>query len=266
MVNTLRVIDALLRKETRTGPVWHRYNEDGYGEHEDGTPFDSTGIGRGWPLLAGERAHYELAAGRVDEARRLGQVMRAQSSEAGLIPEQVWDAADIPELDLFNGRASGSARPLVWAHAEYVKLVRSLQDGRVFDTPPQAVTRYAHAAAPARMAYWAPNNKRRSISTGQVLRIQTLAPVSVHWSADDWRTVRDDQATEVDLGVWHADLATDALPPTDVIRFTLFWREEQRWQEEDYAITVTDAPLRSTDAMVDHAASARQVEEAGATA
>jgi glucoamylase len=28
--------------------------------------------------------------------------------------------------------------PLVWAHAEYVKLARSLRDGRVFDTPHRA--------------------------------------------------------------------------------------------------------------------------------
>ena len=62
--DTAKVIDALLKVETPSGPTWHRYNDDGYGEHEDGAPFDGTGIGRGWPLLTGERAHYELAAGR----------------------------------------------------------------------------------------------------------------------------------------------------------------------------------------------------------
>ena len=62
-----KVIDALLKVETPSGPTWHRYNDDGYGEHENGTPFDGTGIGRGWPLLTGERAHYELAAGRIED-------------------------------------------------------------------------------------------------------------------------------------------------------------------------------------------------------
>ena len=69
--DTAKVIDALLKVETPTGPTWHRYNDDGYGEHEDGSPFDGTGIGRGWPLLTGERAHYELAAGRIEDAKRL---------------------------------------------------------------------------------------------------------------------------------------------------------------------------------------------------
>jgi glucoamylase len=142
IVNTVRVIDAKLRARTDTGPAWHRYNGDGYGEKENGDPFDGIGVGRPWPLLAGERAHYELAAGKPDVAVHLLGVMRAQASDGGMLPEQVWDGPDIPERELFNGRPSGSAMPLVWAHAEYAKLVRSLHDGRVFDMPRQAYERY----------------------------------------------------------------------------------------------------------------------------
>ena len=64
ILNSLKVADALLKTDTPCGPVWHRYNGDGYGEHDDGSPYDGTGRGRGWPLLTGERGHYELAAGR----------------------------------------------------------------------------------------------------------------------------------------------------------------------------------------------------------
>ena len=140
--NTVRVIDAVLKVETPHGPCWHRYNHDGYGEHEDGSPFDGTGVGRAWPLFVGERAHYELAAKKPGEAQRLLGVMEALAGDTGLISEQVWDSAPIPAKELFPGRPSGSARPLVWAHAEYVKLLRSLTDGKVFDTPPQTVKRY----------------------------------------------------------------------------------------------------------------------------
>ena len=64
ILDTVKTIDALLRVQTPHGPAWHRYNGDGYGEHENGDAFDGTGIGRAWPLLTGERGHYELAAGR----------------------------------------------------------------------------------------------------------------------------------------------------------------------------------------------------------
>lgn len=142
ILNTVKVIDAVLKVETPFGPAWHRYNGDGYGEHEDGSPFDGTGIGRAWPLLTGERAHYELAAGNRSAALKLLHTLEQFSSTGGLLPEQIWDAPDIPDLELYFGKPSGSAMPLVWAHAEYVKLLRSLQDGRVFDTPAQTFQRY----------------------------------------------------------------------------------------------------------------------------
>ena len=62
--DSLRVVDAVLKVETPSGPCWRRYNHDGYGQREDGGPFRDYGRGRAWPLLTGERAHYELAAGR----------------------------------------------------------------------------------------------------------------------------------------------------------------------------------------------------------
>ena len=92
--------------------------------------------------MAGERAHYELAAGHVDEATRLLHVLEASAGTGKLLPEQIWDTHDIPEKELFFGKPSGSAMPLVWAHAEYVKLLRSLSDGRIFDMPPQTAQRY----------------------------------------------------------------------------------------------------------------------------
>jgi glucoamylase len=86
------VIDALLKIETPFGPAWHRYNDDGYGEHEDGSPFDGIGVGRAWPLLTGERAHYELAAGRRELAVRMLRSLEAFANEGGMLPEQVWNA------------------------------------------------------------------------------------------------------------------------------------------------------------------------------
>ncbi|MBP1687952.1 MAG: Glucan 1,4-alpha-glucosidase, partial [Deltaproteobacteria bacterium] len=238
IVDTVKIIDALLKTETATGPVWHRYNDDGYGEHEDGSAFDGTGVGRGWPLLVGERAHYELARGNEQEARRLCQVMAGQSSTGGLIPEQIWDAADMQERELFNGCPSGSAMPLVWAHAEYVKLLRSLRDGRVFDTPPQTVQRYQVAKVGSKLASWRFNHKCRRMSAGKILRVEVLAAARVHWSLDDWRTVHETATTDTRLGIHFADLPTDQLPPDRSARFTFFWLDAQRWEGRDFEITV----------------------------
>ncbi|HEU4698539.1 MAG TPA: glycoside hydrolase family 15 protein, partial [Gemmatimonadales bacterium] len=238
IVDTVKVIDSLLRTETRTGPVWHRYNGDGYGEPEDGAPFEGVGIGRGWPLLAGERAHYELAAGRRDAARALLEVMCRQASDGGMLPEQVWDAADVPQRGLYNGRPSGSAMPLVWAHAEYVKLVRSLADGRVFDCPPHPVRRYLVERRTACCAVWSPANRIRAMAPARVLRLHVPQPCRVHWSADGWRTTHDTDAADTTLGVWAAELPTTALAAGSAVVFTLFWPRENRWQGENYTVRV----------------------------
>jgi glucoamylase len=238
IVNTVRVVDAMLRSETSTGPVWHRYNADGYGEHADGSPFDGTGIGRGWPLLTGERAHYELAGSRMDEAERLLHIMRRQTSPGGLLPEQIWDAPSIPERELFNGYPSGSAMPLVWAHAEYVKLVRSLRDGRVFDTPVETTRRYLETHHVTAFSAWRFNNKLRAMPAGRTLRIETLAPAMVRWSGDDWHTAHDAETIDTTLGVWHADLPTDGLAAGAQVRFTFYWHEAKRWEGTDFTVSI----------------------------
>lgn len=142
IVNTVKVVDQFLRVETPHGASWHRYIGDLYGETADGSPPRGGGIGRLWPLLTGERAHYELAAGRVESAQALAAAMESFAGPTGLMPEQVWDSPDIPEKGLFLGRPTGSAMPLVWAHGEYLKLRRSLIEGRIFDLPMEAARRY----------------------------------------------------------------------------------------------------------------------------
>ena len=236
--DTAKVIDALLKVETPSGVTWHRYNDDGYGEHEDGAPFDGTGIGRGWPLLTGERAHYELAAGRVDGAKRLLGAMESFANEGGLISEQVWDSPDIPEHELHRGRPSGSAMPLVWAHAEYLKLRRSLHDGHLFDLPPQTVQRYLTAKTVSPRMVWRFNHKLRSMPAGKLLRIETLAPAVIHWSADGWNTVHDVTAQDCGLGIHIADLQTKAILEGKHIQFTFHWPEADRWEGKDFIVEI----------------------------
>lgn len=241
ILNTVRIIDALLKIETPFGPAWHRYNDDGYGEHVDGAPFDGTGVGRVWPLLTGERAHYELAAGRRDEAERLRRVLAAFANAGGMIPEQVWDAPDIPERELFFGRPSGSAMPLVWAHAEYIKLGRSLHEGRVFDTPPQPVQRYLVERVGSPFAIWRFNQKCRTFQAGKTLRLEVLAPAVVHWSADGWQTVHDTPTQATGLGVHLVDLPTAALPAGASVLFTFYWPGAGRWEGTDFRVAVGEA-------------------------
>jgi len=238
IVNTIKVIDELLRTKLPQGPAWYRYNCDGYGEHEDGSPFDGTGIGRPWPLLAGERAHYELIAGRAQTAEILLGVMENCTGSSRLIPEQVWDTTDIPERELFAGKASGSACPLVWAHSEYIKLRRSLLDGKAFDQPPQTVDRYLTRKQSSVYFNWRFNNKARTMPCGKKLRLLLMESALVHWSIDGWQTSYNSDSVESGWSLQHLDLPTESLPSGREITFTFYWKTSGRWENRDYRVTV----------------------------
>ncbi len=237
IVSSLVVADAMLRTETPSGPVWHRYNGDGYGEHADGRAYDGTGIGRGWPILVGERGHYELDAGR--DARPYLEAMRRMASRGGMLPEQVWDAAPIPERGLAPGRPSGSAMPLAWAHAEYVKLVRSIALGHAIDRPEAAWQRYHGTSPTATRATWRFSAPRPSLPVGLSLRLEVMAPARVHYSMDGRESWADLDARDTGLGVWVADVpGSDRLVAGQAVDFTFWWLEAGHWEGRDVRVEV----------------------------
>jgi glucoamylase len=236
IVDSLRVLDAVLKVDTPNGPCWRRYNHDGYGQREDGGPFVGYGKGRAWPLLTGERGHYELAAGRAP-----GPYLRALegfASPTGLLPEQVWDEPDRPDLFMFLGRPTGSARPLMWAHAEYIKLLRSAVDGKVFDLVPEVADRYLSGRRECKpMEIWKHNRQVPTVREGFMLRIQAGAPFLLHWTRNDWGTTEDSHSTPTALEIEYVDIPI-LLQQTGRIRFTFFWTDAGRWEGRDFEVAV----------------------------
>lgn len=238
ITDTVKIIDELLKINTPDGITWHRYNDDGYGEHADGSAFDGTGIGRGWPLLTGERAHYELCLGNRDFAEELLRSMRRFAGDSGLLPEQVWDSDDIPEHQLQKGRPTGSATPLAWAHAEYLKLLASLKENRIFDQPKLTVQRYLIDNVTSPRRAWRFNNKLRKIEAGKQLRIETLSPCQLHWSTNNWETTNDTASEDSGMGLHIVDLPTDDLEQGRVIEFTFYWPQAKHWENRNFSVEI----------------------------
>jgi glucoamylase len=142
VVESLPELDAVDKVSTPGGDMWHRYNHDSYGESQnDGAGWPAghgARIGRLWPLLSGERGEYELAAGR-GAASQL-QTMANAGNDGFLIPEQAWDRTS--QFGFTFGEATGSAAPLNWSEAAYVRLAVSIDAGRPVETPAPVTARY----------------------------------------------------------------------------------------------------------------------------
>ncbi|HLI78477.1 MAG TPA: glycoside hydrolase family 15 protein, partial [Candidatus Binataceae bacterium] len=229
------VVDAALRHDFPQGPCFRRYSYDGYGQQDDGGAFTTYGRGRPWPLLTGERGHYELAAGR--DVQVYIRAMEGFANPTGLLPEQIWDQPDIPSELLYYGRQTGSAMPLMWAHAEYIKLLRSAADGKVFDFIPAVAARYLEGKKPRRIELWKSNRQPKSVRAGSMLRIQQKDPFVLHWTRDEWHTAIDTASTMTPLGFTYVDIdvAPDGPGP---IRFTFRWRDPDHWEGRDYVIAI----------------------------
>ena len=235
------MVDAVLKTDTPFGPCWHRYNFDGYGQKDDGSPFDGWGRGRLWPLLTGERGHYELAAG--NDAKPYVETMEKFASATAHLPEQVWDSEDIPETHMRFGRSTGSVKPLVWAHAEYIKLLRSASDGAVFDLIPEVAERYitSRGLGP-QIEIWKHRRQPASVKGGTILRVQASEVFRLHWSPDDWTTIFDSDSQSTRLGVDYVDIPTSEINDLcHSIRFTFFWKSRNSWEGKDYEVEVSSA-------------------------
>lgn len=236
---SLKVIDAVLKVDTPQGPSWRRYNHDGYGQKADGKGYDGSGVGRAWPLLTGERGHYEVAAGR--KAKPFIEAMENFAVGMGLIPEQVWDEADSPTRYYKLGSATGAATPLLWAHSEYIKLVQSAALGHAFDRFEPVYQRYVVKKQSKPLEVWTFRRRPRSIPAGVPLRLLMGAPFRLHWSCDDWKTVHEQYAGETALGIWYADL----VKLQGQLKFTFFWPETQKWEGRDFQVEIAEEAAKS---------------------
>jgi glucoamylase len=225
IVDSLKVVDAVLKRDLPQGPGWLRYNGDGYGQRPDGGPYQGWGQGRVWPLLTGERAHYELAAGK--DIGPLIETYEKFATCGQLLPEQVWDEADRPERSLWMGKPAGSAVPLVWAHAEYLKLMRSAVDGKVFDRIDPVYERYSEPEGQKRrrkgLEIYSFKRPIQRIGAGNTLRILDEGRFEVVWSGDGWQTVNTTASRSLGSAGFSADIA--APEGCGELEWTLHWTE-----------------------------------------
>jgi glucoamylase len=242
--DTIRVVDHVLKVETPSGALYHRYNQDGYGEHADGSPFDGHGIGRAWPLLVGERGHLALQSGE-DPLPYLQTIWRCASA-GGLLPEQVWDSAPIPRFELEPGRPSGSAMPLLWAHAEFLKLLVARERKRPielleavelhFGRAPRPTGGVSAPPRPPTLWRWRDEVPITRLPEGRGLAIEDRRSFMLHFGFDGWQHIQDRIATPTPFGMWSVQFTREELASASELNFTR--RFDSGWENVDHRVAL----------------------------
>ncbi|WP_049893386.1 glycoside hydrolase family 15 protein [Halogranum rubrum] len=156
ILNTVLEADETIRVDTPHGPAWYRYNGDGYGEQgadAEGAPWtiETKGKGRLWPIFTGERGEYELLKGTSEgalEPNRLLQTMQGFANSGRMLAEQVWDREHTTAYNWHIGEGTGSATPLAWSMAQYVRLAHSIDVGQPVEMPAFVYERYVETERP----------------------------------------------------------------------------------------------------------------------
>lgn len=234
LLDTLTVADALLRVETPNGAAYHRYDDDGYGEHADGSPFDGSGIGRAWPLLTGERGHGALLQGENVEPYLAA--MARMTGPGGLIPEQVWDSDPIPDRSLYPGKPTGSAMPLVWAHAEFLKLLLARESGKPVEQLDAVVERYGCARPQAATWFWRTEAPFDHLPAGRALVIEGPEPFILHYGFDNWQNVSERASKPLGLGMHGARFEPTELADHATLDFTRRSLPNGSWEGADHTL------------------------------
>ena len=231
VVDSVTIVDGVLRADVGTGPLYHRYQNDGYGEHDDGSPFDGSGVGRLWPLLAGERGHYALEVG--EDPLPYLRAMAASVTAGGGLPEQVWDAAPIAERRLAPGKPTGSAAPLVWAHAEFLKLYLAVNEGTFADRLEAVASRYASEPRPM-VAHL---RTELDIATDATeLSFEQARPFVLHIGTDGWQYPVDLPSSPTGLGLHEVRVARTHLGTATTVEWTRFDPAAGAWEGVEHRV------------------------------
>ncbi len=197
ITSSLPVVDSELEVSTPEGPIWHRYNFDGYGETASGGDYTGTGVGNPWPVLSGERGEYDVADGNLSGAQSLLQTMASAANSGYQIPEQVWGGTTGTGGFTF-GAPDNSSTPLMWAMAQYARLAIDISAGKDVDTPAVVANCVQHGSCPV---------------SGPVKEtVNVTVPVNTDGSAD---TVYLDGNLSA-LGFGQSDWASNGIPMTRV--------------------------------------------------
>ncbi len=152
------------------------------------------------------------------------------------MPEQVWDSVPIAKYGLEPGRPSGGAMPLLWAHAEFLKLLVARAAGKPVELLKAIEERYAAKVPTAATWHWRTEARFDRLVEGRRLAVEDRQSFVLHFGFDGWQNLSERWATRGPFGLWSVTFTAEELKPYEELNFTR--RLENGWEGADHCVTL----------------------------
>jgi glucoamylase len=156
---------------------------------------------------------------------------------SGLLPEQVWDTTAIPEKQLFPGRPSGSAMPLLWSHAEFLKLLIASADRRPLELLQTVEQHFAdqERRRPV-LRHWRTDVPFHTLETGMSILVEDTRCFTLHWGTEDWQQIQTLDSSLGPFDLWSVKIPASVLRGKTRLDFTR--RYSEGWEGIDHSVTI----------------------------
>lgn len=126
--------------------------------------------------------------------------------------------------------------PLVWAHAEFLKLLAARGQARPLELLASVERRYGASRPTATVWHWRLSEPFDVLPPGRALLIECLEPFTLHYGFDGWQHIADVSSEPLGLSIHGVRFDAAALAGHLAIDFTFYFTERMRWEGTDYHI------------------------------
>jgi glucoamylase len=129
--------------------------------------------------------------------------------------------------------------PLLWSHAEFLKLLIAREQGRPLELLQCVEKRYRSSYARPSAWHWREELPTASIPRGLALSIEDQCPFSLHFGFDGWQRIEDRAARPQPFGIWSVNLTADELAHCRQVEFTRQFGNS--WEGTDHAVRMDES-------------------------
>jgi glucoamylase len=130
--------------------------------------------------------------------------------------------------------------PLVWAHAEFLKLLAAQSNGRPAELLDAVESRYGGGKwRGAARWHWRETCPFKTLPAGRALLIEASEPFELHSGRDSWDLATDRRSAPTAFGFHGVEFTAAQLANVKELKFTFYFPERDAWRGADFAIAIS---------------------------